>query len=110
MSKKLIFILALCAASAQAQFKDGNRLHEQMKKEYGSLDWFNAIGYVTGVADTLTNVVVCGPSGGVPASQLYDITKKYLDENPGIRHYSADRLIAQALGRVFPCSKKGQGL
>ena len=112
MRKKLLIALVIaCSAGAHAQFKDGNQLHKQMKTEFGSVDWFNAIGYVTGVADTLTGVVVCSPGGsGVPASQIYDITKQYLEENPSIRHYSADRLIGRALGRVFPCPKKGQAL
>ena len=110
--KRLICIALLACGAAHAEFKDGNQLYNQMQKEFGSVDWFNAIGYVTGVADTLSGVTVCGPSGGtgVPASQVYDIVKQYLQEYPAVRHLSGDRLVGRALERVFPCPKKGQAL
>ena len=111
--KKLLILGACCLSlHAQAEFKDGNQLHNQMQKEFGSVDWFNAIGYVTGVADTLTGITVCGPTtgAGVPAQQVYDIVKQYLQENPVVRHLSGDRLVGRALERVFPCPKKGTGV
>ena len=108
--KKVLLIALLACASAHAEFKDGNYLYSQMQKEYASSDWFNALGYVTGVADTLTGITVCGPASGVAASQVYDIVKQYLQENPAVRHLSGDRLVGRALERVFPCPKKGQSL
>lgn len=108
--KKLLILAACCLIlPAHAEFKDGNRLYGQMQKEYGSYDWFNAMGYVTGVADTISGIMACGPTGGVPAQQVYDITKQYMEENPAIRHLPADQLITRALSRVFPC-KKGSGV
>ena len=112
MKKRLIVLLsALVCAGAQAEFKDGNQLYSQMQKEFASVEWFNAIGYITGVADTLSGITVCGPAGtAVPASQVYDIVKQYLKDNPSLRHLSGDRLVNRALERVFPCQKKGQAL
>ena len=111
--KKLLILGACCLSlHAHAEYKDGNQLHSQMQEKYASMDWFNAIGYVTGVADTLTGITVCGPSGGsgIPAQQVYDIVKQYLQDHPGTRHLSGDVLVGRALSRVFPCSKKGQAL
>ena len=110
--KKLLILAACCLSlHAHAQYKDGNQLHSQMQEKYASMDWFNAIGYVTGVADTLTGITICGPSGGsgIPAQQVYDIVKQYLQDHPGTRHLSADRLVGRALERVFPC-RKGNAL
>lgn len=111
--KKQVIAIMLCIpfVSANAQYKDGNQLYTQMQEKFASVDWFNAMGYVTGVADTLTNITICGPKdAGVPASQIYDIVKQYLQENPSIRHLSADRIVNSALSRVFPCQKKGSAL
>ena len=104
-------LLGCCLVPAHAEYKDGNQLHSQMQEKYASMDWFNAIGYVTGVADTLTGITVCGPNGGsgIPAQQVYDIVKQYLQDHPGTRHLSADRLVGRALERVFPC-RKGNAL
>ena len=111
MRKNLIFaLICMALGPAHAQFKDGNQLHSLMQEKFGSVEWFNAMGYVTGVADTLTNITICGPKSGVPASQIYDIVKQYLQENPSIRHLSADRIVNSALSQVFPCQKKGGAL
>lgn len=109
--KKVLLIALMASSAAHAEFKDGNQLYSQMQKEFGSMDWFNAIGYVTGVADTLTGISVCAPAGArITAQQTYDVVKSYLEDFPQVRHHSADRIVGRALDRIWPCPKKGQAL
>lgn len=106
--KKILLIALLACTSAHAEFKDGNKLYSQMQTEYASTDWFNAIGYVTGVADALGNITYCAPPA-VTAGQLVDMVKAYLAANPQFRHMPADVLVSRTLGNVWPC-KKGSGV
>ena len=109
MKKVTIAATLLLALTAHAEFKDGNKLLSQMQKEYAGNDWFNAIGYVTGVVDAHNGTLFCVPATST-ASQLFDLSKQYIRDNPSTRHLPADLLIAVALGKPFPCPKKGQAL
>ena len=101
--KKLIGTVMLCVSFAShAEFKDGNKLLSEMNGEFGYK--MNAIGYVTGVADTLMGVLVC-PSSGVTAGQLHDMTKQYLEQYPANRHNTADRIIGHVLKSAWPCGR-----
>lgn len=106
--RKIIFIgLMMAASCAQAQFKTGNKLLQQLNGEFG--DQMNAIGYVVGVADTLQNAVVCAPQT-INAGQLVDMTKLYLEKMPAQRHLAADMLIHDMLKSMWPCAKRGGGV
>ena len=77
-----------------------------------------AMGYVTAVADAKgrwqfqglpppkaeSSLDVCFvvPSG-VAVGQLVDISRTYLERNPGTRHFPAAGLIGMALQEVYPC-------
>ena len=104
MKKVMIAATLLLALTAHAEFKDGNKLLSQMQKEYAGNDWFNAIGYVTGVVDAHNGNLFCAPATST-AAQLFDMTKQYLSENPAVRHMPADLLIAVALSKPWPCKK-----
>lgn len=97
--------LVICA-TAHAEFKDGNKLLSDMNNNHSTQ--MNAIGYVTGVADTLSGVTFCAPPS-ITAGQIYDMTKQYLEQNPANRHNSADRIIGLILRVTWPCSR-GQAL
>ena len=105
--RKMLLIAVLASASAHAEFKDGNKLLSEMNSSHGNQ--MNAIGYVTGVADTLSGVTYCGPST-ITAGQVYDMVKQYLEAAPSMRHFSADSLINRVLSNAWPCAKKGQAL
>jgi hypothetical protein len=45
----------------------------------------------------------CFPKG-VEGPQIVDVIKRWLDEHPEVRHYSASSLIAEALKEKFPCN------
>lgn len=108
--KKLLILGACCLSlHAQAQFKDGNYVYNQMQKDYASSEWFNAIGYVVGVADSNNGIIFCLPNTAT-AMQLFDLSKQYFAENPASRHFPAAILISAALARPFPCPKKGTKL
>ena len=100
--KNLLLVAALLCGTAHAQFKTGNKLLGEMLGSYG--EQMNALGYVTGVADTLDNSVVCIPNT-VNAGQLSDMTKLYLETYPQTRHMAADALIHRVLIKVWPCVK-----
>ena len=33
-----------------------------------------------------------------------------LEENPSLRHFTADLIVSRVLGRAWPCPKKGNAL
>jgi hypothetical protein len=108
MKKQILSMIACIAcASAQAEFKDGNRLLSEMNGDFGKQ--MNSIGYVTGVADALSGATFCGPQN-ITAGQIYDMTKQFLENNPAVRHISADVIINRLLKNAWPCAQKGQNL
>ena len=106
MRHKLFLAALILSCSAQAQFKTGNQLYDQMQGN--QMEQMNAIGYVQGVSDALQGAMACIPSA-VTAGQVYDMTRLYVQNNPTDRNLSADFLIMQVLRAAWPC-KKGQSL
>jgi hypothetical protein len=65
------------------------------------------MGYVTGIADALSNGPVgdwraCCPAN-VANGQVRDIAVRYLVAHPETRHLVAGSLVAHALAEAFPC-------
>lgn len=104
--KHTLTALALVASTAHAEFMDGNKLLADMNGS--QMKQMHAIGYVIGVTDALTSVTVCMPRN-VTSGQAHDMVKQYLEDNPGVRHFSADSLVNRVLSNVWPC-KKGSGV
>lgn len=104
--KKIIIIAALACGTAHAEFYTGNDLLERMNGTESQK--LIALGYVGGVSDSLNNRMICMPSATL--GQTRDIVKQYLENNPSLRHYSADSLIQSALAPIWPCAKKGSTL
>jgi hypothetical protein len=115
-----VLAAALLAGSAAAReipyssSMDGNRLLELCKAN--SRDCWN---YVNGAADTLTlftwsallmglrlPFVACIPQ--VPTRQIVEITTRYLQEHPEMRHDNGANLVAFALTEAFPCQTAAQ--
>ena len=101
-------VLALCfvAAGAHAEFKDGNKLLSEMNGS--QFQQMSALGYVVGVADALDGVTVCSPNS-VTAGQIHDMVKQFLENNPGLRHFTGDAIVNRVLSKAWPC-KKGSGV
>jgi hypothetical protein len=104
--KKLLILTAFTCGMAHAEFYTGNDLLERLNGT--DVQRNIALGYVGGVADALNNRIICMPSATL--GQTRDIVKQYLENNPSIRHYSADSLIQSVLSSTWPCAKKGSTL
>jgi hypothetical protein len=107
MNTKKFLILAAWAVvlPAQAQFKTGNKLYEQITSS-SQMEQMNAIGYVMGVSDALQWALVCAPST-VNAGQMVDMTRLYIERVPARRHLAADMLIMEVLRAAWPCKERG---
>lgn len=109
------YALLLCASLAlpvHAQMFDGNKLLDIFKKAETSgnhVDWGMSRGYVAGVYDANIGVAFCTPSS-MTLGQLSDMSQKYLENNPAVRHLPAEAIIIYFLGKTWPCAKKGTAL
>lgn len=110
--KYALLLSALLALPAQAQMFDGNKLLDIFKKAEtagNNVDWGFSRGYVAGVYDANSGVAFCTPST-VSLGQLSDMTQKYLENNPAVRHLPAEAIMIYFLGKAWPCAKKGTAL
>ena len=105
MKKFLILAAWAVVLPAQAQFKTGNKLYEQITSS-SQMEQMNAIGYVMGVSDALQWALVCAPST-VNAGQMVDMTRLYIERVPARRHLAADTLIMEVLRAAWPCKERG---
>ena len=105
--KKLLAVLMCVPVMAHAEFLDGNRLLALMNGT--TSDKIQAIGYVQGVFDAYSSLLICAPAT-ITAGQVNDMIKNYLTNSPAIRHHTADTIVGEALGKVWPCEKKGMSL
>tara|TARA_R110000868_G_scaffold161706_3_gene392548 strand:- start:1981 stop:2322 length:342 start_codon:yes stop_codon:yes gene_type:complete len=107
--KYALLLTALLATSSQAVMVDGNYLHGQLKKQTdNNTSWGFTRGYVAGVVDANGGVAFCPPA---PATlgQITSMTEKYLDDNPAVRHISAEAIIVHMLKKVWPCADRVKG-
>jgi hypothetical protein len=103
-------IIALLIASpvvSNAEFLTGNHLLSRMQSE-SAVDKAIATGYVMGVFDNGQNASHCA-SSNVSSGQARDVVKKFLEENPSVRDYTADILTVVALSKAWPCPEKKKG-
>ena len=106
--KKIITIIALfVAASAHAEFKDGNKLLSELNHEVFYTRGV-AMGYIMGVSDAGAGVIHCAPPN-VTAGQVQDMVKNYLESTPAMRHWTADVIINYVLKSAWPCPKRRGG-
>ena len=62
------------------------------------------MGYVSGVIDANTEILCVPPD--VSLQQVADITKKYLEQHPEIRHYAGRGFVILSISEAFPCGNK----
>jgi Rap1a immunity proteins len=101
--------LACLPASAQevSRFYSGNDLWSLCSGNSGIQSGL-CMGYVRGIADAMmvqppgvAGRRACFPEQ-VTAEQARDVVKRYLEQHPEVRHYSAASLAAEALAEAFP--------
>jgi hypothetical protein len=105
-----LLLCTLCVTdSAQADYYwKGSTLLEHLDEEARGVPSFEvavALGYVTGVADTLDGVVVCSPPN-VKLRETTRVVYDYLKGHPEMASLPAHQGIAEALGDAWPCAKK----
>lgn len=104
------------SGSGWATFYDGNTLLKKCALDPGSVDLSNlsiCLGYVAAISDALQGMIsgrrntIGGRSACVPSNvtigQSVDVTVKFLQVHPDLRHFSANSLVAAALEEAFPC-------
>ena len=105
--KSIVFLITLFfsfSTYAQTQFETGNKLKADCDKSDGSFSASYCFGYIIGAADANASSI-CTPSR-VTKGQVFDIVKKYLNDNPAQLHKDADVLVLNALQQAFPCPKQ----
>lgn len=94
--------MLVSAGNALADFASGKDL----------LQWCNSndyekekcLGYIMGVADMMRYSIVSGwKACAAPAVQVRDVTIQFLQLHPEYRHLDGAGLVAEAIGRAFPC-------
>ncbi len=106
--KKYLIALLFVPAMAHAEFMSGNKLLNDLQSA-NVIDRMVGMGYVQGVMDAHTRALYCPPNG-ITAGQVTDMAKKYLEENPSIRHTAADGILAQLFKPIWPCPKRGTAI
>jgi hypothetical protein len=101
--RKLLAGLLFVPCIASAEFMSGNNLHGKMNGDFG--DKMLALGFIQGVFDVYVSVTFCSPNS-VTVGQVSDMVRSYLDNNPSIRHKTAESLVNQALKQAWPCSSQ----
>ena len=104
--KKLIASLLFVPCMANAEFMSGNNLYSKMNGDFG--DKMLALGFIQGVYDVYVSVTFCSPNN-VTVGQVSDMVRSYFDNNPSIRHKTAESLINQALKQAWPCANNRGG-
>jgi hypothetical protein len=113
--KKILLGLAI-GMSLNANWLAGNKLvkdmQEYIKYNHGNKKeaiFYQNIGfmlYVSGVRDTLIDAsYICIPTG-VNGTQVFEIVKKYIEDNPKEWNHPASYLVERSLFDAFPCKKK----
>lgn len=103
--KKIIIIALLACTSAHAEFRNGNKLLEEL--EGSTFSRGLALGYIMAVTDA-TGTSHCAPSE-LTGGQIQDMVKNFLVKSPEIRHLPASTIVEYLLSKTWPC-KKGTAL
>src|SRR3954471_13958613 len=91
---------------SKAGFENGNTLYQKCTNKKNDMDLAYCIAYISAISDALdynelNGSIKCSVKG-ITAEQARNAAVFYLYNNPKIRHYSADNLVAAALSLAFP--------
>jgi len=104
--KKILALALLAPSIAFANFETGNSLYSDLNS-HDANHRIVAMGYVKGAFDMQIGTKICLTSGyeSITVGQVVDIVKKFLDDYPEVRNYSAAAIVGVAAGAVWPCGK-----
>jgi hypothetical protein len=109
VKQKLLLAGLFLSCSAHAQQSSilftGQELYNRI-----SSDRAMYLGYIAGVADSLSGVTICIPPGQVTLGQMGDMVKQSLERVPSERHLAADTYVQVTLSNRWPCAKRGGGV
>ena len=104
--KKILAAVLMVPCVASAQFWTGNDIYNRLNSEEG-FQRIHAMGYISGAFDVASYIWFCPPAGGgITVGQVSDIAKNWLANNPHRRNESAEKLLREAYGQVWPCPKR----
>jgi len=103
----IIIALLLASTPAKAEFFSGNDLATKLNSS-STIDQAVALGFIQGVFDVYVRITICPPNNGagITAGQLNDMIKNYLNNNPALRHHTAESIINEALKALWPCKQQ----
>jgi hypothetical protein len=114
--RKIIVALIVALASvpaAAARFHDGAKLKAWAEAYDRSLagdkpkpsdtqEVLTFMGYVAGVSDALSGMILCTPPG-VRIHQIVVIVKQYIHKHPEMLQRPASHSVIEALSQAYPC-------
>ena len=102
----IIIAMLLASTPAKAEFFSGNDLATKLNSS-NTIDQAVALGFIQGVFDVYVSITICPPNNaaGITAGQLNDMIKNYLNNNPALRHHTAESIINEALKALWPCKQ-----
>ncbi len=103
--KYLIIAVLVAAPAARAEFLSGNQLLTHMNSSQVA-EQAVALGYVMGVHDADRGVTHCSPLEATNG-QINDMVRKFLMNNPQVRHTAADAIVSHVLKAQWPCRNSG---
>jgi hypothetical protein len=101
----LLFASVAAHAQPSSILYSGQELYNKL-----SNDRLSAMGYIAGVADSMSGITICIPPGQVTLGQMSDMVKQTLERLPSERHLSAEIFVQATLEKRWPCSKKGRAI
>ena len=105
----LCIAISLATAVAAAGYRNGNDLYRHLTAGQNTFSEGVAYGYIIGVADATKDArrdafgFCWSIPNGVQPEQLADIVRRYLEQNPDKRQYSAASIVGAAFQGSFPC-------
>jgi hypothetical protein len=108
MKTRTLILIILLAIPVKAPLARGNYFNGNDMYAFATSDdpvkEALFIGYVSGVLDANTEVL-CVPAE-VSLQQAANITRKYLEQHPDIRHFAGRGFVLLSITEAFPCGNK----
>ena len=93
-------------------FISGNHLYTDCTSASGTFNMglcYGAIIEVADMANGLKAINVCMPKNAT-VQEVVDTAKKFLTDNPSVRHFSAYTIVIGALSNALPCASPAASL
>ena len=102
-----LLLSALTSTNVFGEFYSGTTLFQYLEADLkGGAGYKEGIGtgYVVGVFDSVSGILVCSPDG-VTIRQVKQVVFNYMEKRPESWNQSADQSVIAALKQTWPCKK-----